>query len=105
MTMQQTRILRGALVAVCGLTLGLTAMASWAGGYNKHKKNHQACYKTTSSMKNACKADAIDNFYVEYAKCINSEDERSCRTPDPTSSRWILKSLPASASSVIRGTR
>lgn len=79
MTMQQTRILRGALVAVCGLTLGLTAMASWADGYNKHKKNHQACYKTTSSMKNACKADAIDNFYVEYAKCINSEDERSCR--------------------------
>jgi hypothetical protein len=79
MTIQKMRVVRGALLLVAGLTLGLTSAASWAGGNGNHKNSNEACYKTTRVMKNACKADAIDNFYVEFAKCVNGNDEKSCK--------------------------
>jgi hypothetical protein len=77
MNIKQTRLVRVAAMAFFGILLSLTAPASWAGG--DHKNSNEACYKTTRVMKNACKADVIDDFYVEYAKCVNTDDEKTCR--------------------------
>jgi hypothetical protein len=79
MNNKQMRLILTAAVAVVGLVLSFTAMAGWAGGNGKYDRSDEACYKTTRAMKNACKADVIDNFYVEYAKCVNTDDERTCK--------------------------
>jgi hypothetical protein len=77
MKIEPTQRFCGALLGVAGLLLSATATADWWGGH--HKKQNDACYQTTRSMKSACQADAIDDFYVEIAKCLNTDEVRSCK--------------------------
>jgi hypothetical protein len=77
MKIETTKRFCGALLGVAGLLISAAATADWWGGH--HKKQNDACYQTTQSMKSACQADAIDDFYVEVAKCLNTNEVRSCK--------------------------
>ena len=65
---------RGATAAICIISSAITADAR--AGWHEQE---DACYKTTDSMRVACAADAVDDLYVDYANCINSDDVRGCR--------------------------
>lgn len=40
---------------------------------------HNTCFDTTRVMKSACGADIVDDYFENYAKCLNSDDVRDCR--------------------------
>lgn len=76
MKIKNARVLAGVLVAMIGLALSAMATADW----DKDKtRQNEACFKTTRAMKQACGADIIDDYFEEYAKCLNSDDARECR--------------------------
>ena len=77
MRIEHVQGVRSAFLVVAGLMLGTTAMADGWGG--RHDRNNDACYQTTKVMKSACQADVIDDFYVEYAKCLNTDEVRDCK--------------------------
>jgi len=65
-----------ALIAAVGIALCLTVAAVRAD--HRHDRQ-EACYDTTNAMRTACAADAVDNLYVGYANCLNSDDPWQCR--------------------------
>lgn len=40
---------------------------------------HNTCFDTTRVMKSACRADIVDDFFEQFAKCLNSDDVGGCR--------------------------
>ena len=82
MKIGKIQILQCAGVMAIGMLLGMSSADSWAGGYKGHKGHKgksQTCFQTTRVMHKACRADVIDDFYEESAKCLNSDDARDCR--------------------------
>lgn len=66
---------RAATAAICIIFSAITVDAR--AGWDEHE---QACYETTDSMRVACAADAVDDLYVDFANCINSDgDVRGCK--------------------------
>jgi hypothetical protein len=82
MKIGKIQILQCAGVVAIGMLLGMSSADSWAGGHKGHKAHKgksQTCFQTTRVMHKACRADVIDDFYEESAKCLNSDEARECR--------------------------
>lgn len=71
----QQMMMKALLAAVALALLVSTADSSW----NASKAYRGTCFDTTRVMKQACGKDISDDFYVEFAKCLNSDDFRECR--------------------------
>jgi len=71
----KTRWLNAVAIAAISIILSVIAAESRAGWHEQEG----ACYKTTDTMRIACAADALDDLYVDYAKCINSDDVWECK--------------------------
>jgi hypothetical protein len=56
---------------ILGTLLGFSAPLAVA--------EHTTCFRTTDIMARACRADIIDDYNESLAKCINSEQVRSCK--------------------------
>lgn len=67
---------QGLLIAAVGLVLSFSAGGARADSWNNQE---EACYQTTDTMRTACAADALDDLYINYAKCINSDDPGQCK--------------------------
>lgn len=69
------RWLHVATTAAISILISASAAGDWGGWHQQE----EACYKTTDTMRVACAADALDDLYVDYANCINSDDVRDCK--------------------------
>ena len=76
MNTDKPRRTRSAMVVAAGVFLSVAATAARADGWQDQQ---EACYQTTDTMRVACAADAVDDLYIGYANCINSDDPWECR--------------------------
>ncbi len=61
-------------IAVLLMMIGANASATgW------HKPSPGTCFDTTRVMRSACRADIVDDYYENTAKCLNSDEVRLCR--------------------------
>lgn len=70
------RWIRQTILASAFISVIMLALPTQAGGWHEQE---EACYRTTDVMRTACAADALDDLYVAYANCINSEDTYDCK--------------------------
>ncbi len=75
MNHEKVQLIRGVELLAVGLLLGSVATTIWAD----HKGDSKACFETTKLMLKACSADIGDDFLVENAKCLNTNDARACQ--------------------------
>lgn len=71
------------LIAASILSLGATAgqahrQTSHSSHYS-HSNDGRTCFKTTQTMRHACNADIVDNYFEESAKCLNTPDTKRCQ--------------------------
>lgn len=74
-----TKLYFGTAFVAGVLLVYMTTSVSAADGWHHRYDSDDACFKTTSAMRNACSADVIDDLFEEYAKCLNSDDVRGCK--------------------------
>ena len=79
MNIEKAQLLKGALLTTVGFMLSIAATASFASGWDDHYRKNETCFKITRVMKNACSADIVDDFYEQFAKCLNSDNVRECK--------------------------
>lgn len=71
----QRCLVQAMLYAAALLLLVSNAESSWNGS----KAHRDTCFDTTRVMKQACGKDISDDFYEDFAKCLNSDEFRECR--------------------------
>ncbi len=77
-----SRAIAGTVIMTFGLLWGTAALADRDDdGSDDDRSNDrpEACFRTTQKMFRACRADVVDDFYQQSAKCLNSDEGRSCR--------------------------
>lgn len=69
----------GLTLVMAGLLWSTTAPMNLASSTNSDASQGRACFKTTRLMRRACRSDVVDDYYQQYAKCVNSNDRADCR--------------------------
>ncbi len=58
--------------------LSITAFTTPASAdYRSNVSN--TCLNTATTMKSACRADTVDNYFENIARCLNNEDTQGCK--------------------------
>ena len=78
MSVEKTRLFPCLGLLAAGIMLSLVATASWAKHKHGDRDNSEACFETTDLMQEACRADIVDDYLTESAKCLNTDDVRGC---------------------------
>lgn len=79
MNTAKTKLFHGLVLLGTGITLSMLATASWADASASQHGKGEACYQTTDKMLDACYAGIEDDYFEEFAKCLNTDELRDCR--------------------------